>query len=116
MDGTAKNGGPAVERADHTPGDWLWPTDRWRAGGLLRDWTLVRMQFQPIGEVRFSVGLLQNGRRVEVLASERPAMDGLVELGRATYVPGTPRVLALRGAAAAAAGEAAAGEAADGED
>jgi poly-gamma-glutamate capsule biosynthesis protein CapA/YwtB (metallophosphatase superfamily) len=114
-DGTSKNGAPAVERADHTPGDWLWPTDRWRAGGLLRDWTLVRMQFQPTGEVRFSVGLLLNGRRVAVVASERPIVDELVELGRATYVPGTPRVLALRGAAAVAGDEAKEGDAADGE-
>ena len=44
--------------ADHIPGDWMWPADRWRKGDVISDRTLVQLPpFMAPGEYDVWVGM-----------------------------------------------------------
>ncbi|MFT5684858.1 MAG: poly-gamma-glutamate capsule biosynthesis protein CapA/YwtB (metallophosphatase superfamily) [Myxococcota bacterium] len=79
---------------DHIPGDWMLPATEWPVGKVIRDRSLIRLQFTPEGDVETWVGL-RSGR---VLVPEHPVPDpdgrfkDLVHIHTATYVEGSPRL------------------------
>lgn len=82
---------------DHLPGDWLLPGDRWPVGRIVQDRYLTRMLGEPSGEVTYAAGILVGGRVVAPAEADRPVVDGLVEIGRATWAAGSPGLFAVFG-------------------
>jgi poly-gamma-glutamate capsule biosynthesis protein CapA/YwtB (metallophosphatase superfamily) len=86
--------------ANHLPGDWMLPTERWPVGKVVQDATNVRLLFEPLGEVAFFAGLRRLGRwspsnhEGELLSptkSDVDLVDGrLVPLGRTPYSDKAP--------------------------
>lgn len=69
-------------RGDHQPGDWMYPTNRWLAGRLVRD----SHQIRPPGESATGphevyVGLYSGRRRLAVLDGDRHDGQNRVRLG-----------------------------------
>jgi poly-gamma-glutamate capsule biosynthesis protein CapA/YwtB (metallophosphatase superfamily) len=89
-----RDGKPRVAVDDHITGDWSLPMDRWPAGQLVHDRYLLRLEFDPVGPVRFAMGLVDGG---EAVAPETATEAGgpLVPLGEATYREGAPGVWEL---------------------
>jgi poly-gamma-glutamate capsule biosynthesis protein CapA/YwtB (metallophosphatase superfamily) len=98
--GQDKDGKPRADWDPHIPGDWMLPADRWPAGKVVADRTLMRLTLGPGGDVRFLAGLQGEKLLVPVSASV-PLVDGtLVPLRTAVFRKGAPGVFRfLRGLA-----------------
>jgi poly-gamma-glutamate capsule biosynthesis protein CapA/YwtB (metallophosphatase superfamily) len=88
------------DRADHLPGDWVLPTTAWPTGRIVHDRTLMRLTMAPEGEVQFLVGLVGDHLLTPTSGDASIVDAGLVDIGKATFVPGAPRLFdVLNGAA-----------------
>ncbi|MBN2804494.1 MAG: CapA family protein, partial [Deltaproteobacteria bacterium] len=77
----------------HIPGDWLFPVNKWEPGKTIRDWTLFRLTFNPVGEVNFYVSLTKDGKKLAPLKSDKPVVNSnLIFLGKGKYSKDAKRV------------------------
>jgi arabinofuranosyltransferase len=81
--------------ADHVPGDWMFPADRWQAGEILEDRTLVQLPpfTIPAGTYRVVLGAYQRstGKRLKVVSGPSDG-DDRVPLGTVEVKPLEPIV------------------------
>lgn len=84
---------PGSDRADHLPGDWLLPADRWPLGKLVVDRTLFRLMRDPAeGTVEFWVGLMVGGRNIPLAESPLKRSGDRVLVGTSVYDPEAPKL------------------------
>ncbi len=86
--GTTDNSPDAID--DHVPGDWLLPGDRWPTGVIVQDRYLTRMLGKPEGVVTYRAGVVMQNKVVPPATADLPVVDGLLEIGKATWSEGAP--------------------------
>lgn len=72
--------------ADHVPGDWMWPADRWRKGDVVEDRSLVQLPpFMAPGTYDVWVGMYRRStwERLKVLKGPKDG-ENRVKVGRIT--------------------------------
>jgi arabinofuranosyltransferase len=79
--------------ADHVPGDWMFPADRWQAGQVLEDRSLVQLPpfTVPAGTYRVVLGAYRrfNGKRLKVESGPNDG-DDRIPLGTLEVRPLEP--------------------------
>jgi hypothetical protein len=79
--------------ADHVPGDWMYPADRWKSGQILEDRTLVQLPPFTVtaGTYQLLLGAYQKstGKRVRVLTGPNDGQDR-IPLGTVVVKPLEP--------------------------
>jgi arabinofuranosyltransferase len=66
---------------DHTPGDWMWPADRWRAGDIIEDRVLFQLpiNMRP-GKYEVYLGIYRRSTGERLKIPNGPA-DGRLKVG-----------------------------------
>ena len=80
---------------DHTPGDWMYPADRWKAGEILEDRTLFQCPAFTMGPGKYDVYIgayrRSTGERVKIVEGSNDGQDRIA-LGSFEVKPLIPLV------------------------
>lgn len=87
--GKGKKGEKISQDFHHIPGDWLYPTNEWITGQIIRDQVHLRLYTKSPGEVAFYAGIRGH---TPVFSNKGIVDDKLVPIGEIEYIEEGPGV------------------------